>query len=316
MEPFKLKSTGKDYLWGGTRLKSEFGKDYLDMEPLAETWECSTHPDGPTYVATGEFEGLTLAQLVEAHPEILGSAHSELPVLIKFIDAYGELSVQVHPDDEFAHQYEAGQSGKTEMWYVVDAEPGASLVYGFSRKVRPEKLREAIEAGTLERYLNRVPVHKNDVFYIPAGTVHAIGKGLVIAEIQQSSNLTYRLYDYNRVGKDGKKRELHVEKALAISQLGFAQDYRQPMRTLHYSKGCAVELLSKCPYFEVERWILYTEETLKLPALPESFRHLLCVSGEGKLGGLNFKKGDGIFIPADCGELSIEGNCEFLLTRA
>lgn len=316
MEPFKLQPTGKDYLWGGTRLKSEFGKDFLDLDPLAETWECSTHPAGPTYVATGENTGKTLAELIEAHPEVLGKASPDLPVLIKFIDAHSDLSVQVHPDDEYAYNYEAGQSGKTEMWYVVDAEPGASLVFGLKRKMRPEKLREAIESGTLERYLNRVPVQKNDVFYIPAGTIHAIGKGVIIAEVQQSSNLTYRLYDYNRVGKDGQKRPLHVDKALAISSLGGAQDYRQPMRTLHYRKGCASELLSKCPYFQVERWVLYSDDGVTLPALPESFRHLLCVSGKGKLGGLNFKKGDGIFIPASVPDLQIEGHCEFLLTRA
>ena len=219
-KPFLLTPAGKDYLWGGNRLKTEFNKE-IDLVPLAETWECSTHPDGPSVIVTGTHAGKTLAELLKEHPEYLGKhpgTEGELPVLIKFIDAKKNLSVQVHPDDDYARTYENGQLGKTEMWYVMDAAPDAQLVYGFNHDITKEQLRQSLKDGTVEKYLQKVKIQKDDVFFIEAGTVHAIGAGALIAEIQESSNLTYRLYDYNRVGKDGKLRELHIDKALLQSQ--------------------------------------------------------------------------------------------------
>ena len=220
-KPFLLTPAGKDYLWGGNRLKTEFNKE-IDLVPLAETWECSTHPDGPSVIVTGRHAGKTLAELLKEHPEYLGKhpgTEGELPVLIKFIDAKKNLSVQVHPDDDYARKYENGQLGKTEMWYVMDAAPDAQLVYGFNHDITKEQLRQSLKDGTVEKYLQKVKIQKDDVFFIEAGTVHAIGAGALIAEIQESSNLTYRLYDYNRVGKDGKLRELHIDKALAVANL-------------------------------------------------------------------------------------------------
>ena len=203
MEILKLQPAGKDYLWGGTRLRDEYGKK-IDLTPLAETWECSVHPDGPSIVANGPHKGKTLAEVLRLHQEYLGSKvkNGELPILVKFIDAKKDLSVQVHPDDEYAREHEA-DNGKTEMWYVIDAEEGASLVYGFQHKVTPKLLKKAIETGTLDKHLHKIKVRKGDVFYVPAGTVHGIGAGILIAEIQESSNVTYRVYDYNRVDKNG-----------------------------------------------------------------------------------------------------------------
>ncbi len=205
MEIMKLIPTGKDYLWGGTRLREEYGKK-IDLTPLAETWECSVHPDGPSYVANGTYKGKTLAEVLKAHPEYLGTKveDSELPVLVKFIDAKKDLSVQVHPSDEYAREHE-GDNGKTEMWYVIDADEGANLIYGFQHEVTEKILRKAVETGTLDKHLQKVPVHKGDTYFVPAGTVHGIGKGILLAEIQESSNVTYRVYDYNRVDKNGKK---------------------------------------------------------------------------------------------------------------
>ena len=265
-KPFLLTPAGKDYLWGGNRLKTEFNKE-IDLVPLAETWECSTHPDGPSVIVTGRHAGKTLAELLKEHPEYLGKhpgTEGELPVLIKFIDAKKNLSVQVHPDDDYARKYENGQLGKTEMWYVMDAAPDAQLVYGFNHDITKEQLRQSLKDGTVEKYLQKVKIQKDDVFFIEAGTVHAIGAGALIAEIQESSNLTYRLYDYNRVGKDGKLRELHIDKALAVANLKSSSEPRQPLRLLKYKKGSATELLCRCKYFQVERYLLNTESSRKL----------------------------------------------------
>ena len=291
---------------------------------LAETWECSTHPDGPSFVAGGEFDGKSLAEVIKQHPEYLGIRHAgetELPILIKFIDAKSDLSVQVHPDDEYAKKYENGQLGKTEMWYVLDATKDAKLVYGFRNNTDEAEIRSAIESGTLMKYLQTVPVKKDDLFFIEAGTVHAIGAGCLIAEIQENSNLTYRLYDYDRVGKDGKKRELHVDKAMRVSKLTSSVEPRQPLRVLKYQQGVASELLSRCKYFEVYRMLVNTErrQEVRYQADELGFRVLLCVSGCGNISfrteSFRFYKGDCIFVPADSKELKIHGQAQFLDVR-
>ena len=253
MEIMKLIPTGKDYLWGGTRLREEYGKK-IDLNPLAETWECSVHPDGPSYVANGIYKGQTLAEVLSAHPEYLGTKveNGKLPVLVKFIDAKKDLSVQVHPNDEYARAHE-GDNGKTEMWYVIDADEGASLIYGFQHEVTEEILRKAVETGTLDKHLQKVPVHKGDTYFVPVGTVHGIGKGTLVAEIQESSNVTYRVYDYDRVDKNEKKRELHFDKAVQVMNMKVAPDVSQKPRIVKYYSGCSRELLCRCKYFETER---------------------------------------------------------------
>lgn len=321
MKTVLLRPSGKDYIWGGTRLKREFGKSGLPQDPLAETWECSTHPDGPSWVASGPESGPTLGEWLAAHPDYLGSSPSVsggIPVLVKLIDARENLSVQVHPDDAYAGREENGQAGKTEMWYVVDAEPGAKLVFGLNRETSREELRASIGRGTLEQYLNYVPVRRDDIFFIPSGTIHAIGRGVLIAEIQQNSNLTYRLYDYGRLGKDGRPRQLHVEKALAVADLSGSQDVRQQLRLLRYRPGFAQESLSRCRYFAVDRCLL-NADGIAMPPLPESFRVLLCLDGAGQVQEagerLSFQKGDTLFIPATTPELTLSGRAEFLLVR-
>ena len=292
-KPFLLKPAAKDYLWGGSRLNDDFSKN-INMQPLAETWECSTHPDGPSVIASGEFEGMELAELLRRFPEFIGEhprsnpylEAGELPILIKFIDAKKDLSVQVHPDDEYARNKEGELFGKTEMWYVLDAAKDAKLVYGFYHDMDKKKLRHSIENGTVEKYLQKVPVHRDDVFFIEAGTVHAIGAGALIAEIQENSNLTYRLYDYNRRDKQGKLRELHVDKALDVVDLRQSSEPRQPLRVLKYQRGWASELLCRCQYFQVERMLLNTESCREMADFytdKNSFQVLLCTSGCGLL---------------------------------
>lgn len=321
--PFMLRPSGKDYLWGGRRLNDEFEKN-IQMSPLAETWECSTHPDGASYVVGGEYDGMELAQVIQAHPEYLGThpqSQGELPILIKFIDAKRDLSVQVHPTDEYAKNHENGQHGKTEMWYVLDASSDAKLVYGFQQNTDEETVRKAIAEGKIMNYLQQIPVQKDDVFFIEAGTVHAIGEGCLIAEIQENSNLTYRMYDYDREDKNGNKRPLHIDKAMEVANFQSSAEPKQPLRVLKYKQGVASELLCRCKYFEVYRMIVNTErrQIVRYQSDGESFRVLLCVNGCGTIGyeqeSMNFYKGDCIFVPANSVEMQIHGNARFLDVR-
>ena len=319
--PFFLKPAGKDYLWGGRRLNDDYAKN-IDMTPLAETWECSTHPDGPSTVSSGEFEGRLLSDVLKEHPEYIGThpqTVGELPILIKLIDAKQDLSVQVHPDDAYAYEHENGQSGKDEMWYVLDAKKDSRLIYGLNRTVTKEELRAGIADGSITKYLQKVPVHKNDVFYIKAGTIHAIGAGVLLAEVQESSNLTYRLYDYDRTDRNGHKRELHVEKALAVANLNEAEKPVQPMRLLNYRRGWASEFLYRCKYFQTERILLNTERIREMVTVQTdslSFMVMLCLEGSGMLRYENeilpFFKGDCIFIPADSVPVQLHGSAQFL----
>lgn len=319
MEIMKLKPQGKDYLWGGTRLREEYGKD-IPLTPLAETWECSVHPDGLSVVVNGENAGRTLADVLTEHPEYMGSKvpkGSGFPILVKFIDAKQDLSVQVHPDDVYARKYEH-QNGKTEMWYVLDATEDASLIYGFEHPVTEDILRKAVETETLGKHLHKVKVHKGDLFYVPAGTVHGIGAGTLVAEIQENSNVTYRVYDYDRVDKNGNKRELHFDKAVKVMDMTVAPDVRQKARLVRYYPGCSREVLCRCKYFETER--IQVSSVCEFTVLDTSFQVLLCLDGEGTAASpqgetVSFGKGDCLFIPADMGRCRLHGQMELLKVR-
>ena len=315
MRPFELKPTIKDYIWGGTRLRDEFGKD-SPLERLAESWELSCHPDGESIIASGENMGMTLAEYIRLHPEAAGKIFRKgeaFPILVKLIDAKDDLSVQVHPDDEYAVR-EEGSLGKTEMWYILDCDEGAELIYGFRERVSREDFRRAIEENTLLEYVNRVPVKKGDVFFIPPGTLHAIGKGMLIAEIQQSSNVTYRVYDYGRVGADGKPRELHIEKALDVT-IPDVPAYK-PENHLKNDGLTEMECLRKCGYFCV--YELECNGSYELKGNKDSFMHLLVFDGEGDVESegesLHIKKGSSVFVPAGDGTLNIKGKCSIIIT--
>lgn len=306
--PIKLTPTIKDYLWGGTKLIEEYGKK-TGLEKAAESWELSTHPDGESVVATGAFEGLKLSEYIEKNGrECIGSRAGEFdffPILIKLIDAKDSLSIQVHPDDEYALRVE-GEYGKTEMWYIVDCEPDAYLYYGLNTTVTKEEFRARIENNTLLEILNKVPVHKGDVFFIPSGTIHAICSGILICEIQQNSNTTYRVYDYDRRGKDGKPRELHIEKAVEVSNL-----YPAPQQIKYNDNR-----LAECKYFTVEK--ISCSDSVKIDIDKKSFRCVTVLEGAGTLeaGGrtLNVTKGESVFIPAQDGSISINGKIDAVLS--
>lgn len=316
MNAIKLRPSFKDYLWGGTRLRDDFGKD-CDFDKVAESWELSCHKDGPSYVAEGEYEGMTLTEYAAKFPEVLGSACGRFeyfPILIKLIDAKDNLSVQVHPDNEYALRVE-GEYGKTEMWYVIDADPGAQLLYGFKDSISKEEFRQRIENNTLLDVVNSVPVKKGDFFFIESGTLHAIGKGILIAEIQQSSNVTYRVYDYGRLGADGKPRPLHIEKALKVTNTK-PLDPERPVYGLELD-GVVTQLLADCQYFNVNRHRLIKE--LELYADKNSFAHVLMIGGSGgELAAdncrLELTMGSSVFVPAGTGAFAIKGNCDVIVT--
>ena len=310
----KLEAPCKDYIWGGNRLRNEFGKK-SDADKIAESWELSCHKDGESVVANGEFKGKTLSAVIsECGKEILGSdcaRFDNFPILIKLIDALDNLSVQVHPNNDYALRVE-GEYGKTEMWYIVDCDEGAELLYGFKHEITKEEFEQRIKNNTLLEVTNNVPVHKGDVFFIESGTLHAIGKGILIAEIQQNSNTTYRIYDYGRVGNDGKPRELHVEKAGEVTELTPPKYPTKPMGGVVAENGYKKQLLSTCEYFNVHK--LEVSEQAELEAKDTSFNSILVLEGEGKIGDILLKKGESCFIPAGFGKYTFEGRAEIILT--
>lgn len=312
MDIMKLRPAVKEYLWGGIRLIKEYGKG-SGMKRISETWECSVHPDGLSTVITGEYNGLTLDTVISEHPEYLGENNKNgFPVLVKFIDAEKDLSVQVHPDDNYARIHE-NQNGKNEMWYVLDAEENTTLVCGFEKKISPETARRAVYDGTITDYLHYEEVHKGDVFYIPSGTVHAIGRGAVIAEIQENSNVTYRVCDYDRIDENGKKRELHLEKALDVMKLEPAEKIQLSDDYYECQEYSAVTLC-RCRYFRTEKINVYSSYNFVVDI--KSFQILLFTEGKGiiKNSGntIPVKKGDCIFLPAGIGNIEVYGRTEFL----
>ena len=316
----KLKPSCKDYLWGGHRLAEEYGVKY-DGKVLAEAWELSCHPDGPSYIVNGEYAGKTLQQYIDENgKEILGTdcqSFEQFPVLIKFIDAKENLSIQVHPSDETAKS-ELGEQGKAEMWYVLAAKPHAFLYYGLNREVSKEELEQKMQDGSIPQILNKVEVNEGDCFFIHPGTIHAIGAGVVIAEIQQSSNTTFRVYDYLRKDKNGNYRELHVERGVEVidrTPIVPSQVFDNNEVSLKHGR---IRRLFECDYFCVNK-IDCENGKIKLWCDKSSFQSLLIVKGNGYLEykgrRYDFKAGDSIFVPAGFGEYYIHGNNEILMSK-
>ncbi len=317
MYPLLLKAPIKDYLWGGTRLIDEFGFK-TDKEKAAEAWVLSCHKDGNSIVKNGEHAGKTLQEVLDVWgKEVLGAkaaGFTYFPILIKLIDAKDRLSVQVHPDDEYALAHE-GEYGKTEMWYVVDCDEGAQLIYGFNQDISQGEFLERINNNNLSPVCNYVPVKKGDVFFIEAGTMHAIGKGILIAEVQQNSNTTYRVSDYGRLGADGKPRQLHIKQAIEVTKTEVpTMPYGNVGDVTLYPFGTVREL-AKCDYF--------TAELINLDGNVgvydnESFISLLVTEGEVLLsytgGMMSLKKGDSVFVPATL-KVSLIGTAEIIYTH-
>lgn len=309
IEPLiKLQPALKEYIWGGTRLKEEFGIK-TDMDRIAEAWVLSTHPDGQSRVVNGRHQGMYLGKYIETVGKAsLGWKCAPLrsfPLLLKLIDAKEDLSVQVHPDDDYALENESSY-GKNEMWYVLDSKPDAGLYVGFKRDVTREEVEAAVIDGTVTELLNFVSTKPGDVFFIPAGTVHAIGAGNLICEVQQSSNCTYRLYDYNRVDRYGNKRELHLQKGLQVI------DYKKYEPQRFDGDG---DLICRCKYFEV--MVHDIDGDLTVAADDSKFDAVVCLEGEGAIScadsRVSLVRGDAVFVPASKDPIVFSGTMKVLL---
>lgn len=314
--PMRMLPVSKNIIWGGTKLVEKYHKQ-ADFDKIAETWELTVRSDGMSVIGNGIYSGMTMDEYIKMAPDSVSDTFSgeDFPLLIKFIDACDTLSIQIHPDDEYAHSNNEG-FGKTEMWYVVEAEPGAKLIMGLDRDYTKAEFRKAIDEKRLEDIVNTVEVKTGDSFFIPAGTVHAIGAGLLIAEIQQNSSTTYRVYDYNRRQKDGSFRQLHIDQAVDVLQ----NRTKEEMEQIRFVKNPAAvkeeNILAACDYFTVEHVEVNSETVLS--ADEKSFLSVLCLDGEGKICSENdaypIQKGDSYYIPAGLGNFKIAGQAEFLIS--
>ncbi len=326
----RLEPAFKDNLWGGTKLRTVFGKK-CDYDIIAESWELSAHPDGQSVIADGPYKGMYFGEFIEKFgEETVGWKSGSLdrfPILIKFIDAMKPLSIQIHPDDDYALENE-NEFGKNEMWYIVDCEPGSYLYCGLSRDASKEEIRQRIEDNTITEILNKIEVNKGDCVMVKAGTIHAIGAGILICEIQQNSNCTYRMYDYDRRDKFGNKRELHVDKALDVVD---TKKY-VPYECTTDSKGQDVEaeaaatlesditegqLLVSCKYFEC--WKYDISGAVSINVDTASFRSVIFTEGAGTIRvGKDvkaYKAGDSFFITAGNKTVEIDGNGVVIVTK-
>lgn len=320
--PMLLKAVPKNIIWGGDRLKRLYNK-VAPFSNIAESWELTVREDGMSVIVGGEYDGMSVSELIKAFPEALGTTvRNDFPLLIKFIDAARDLSVQVHPDDAYAAAHET-DNGKTEMWYVLDANADAEIIYGCEDHVTEHELKKAVASCDLSDVLRRVKVSVGDVYFIPAGQVHALCSGVLIAEIQQNSNVTYRIYDYDRVDAMGKKRELHVSKALDtvmcyssadIENMRFSGKYG---RRAHHSD---FKIIADCEYFRVSYIECKDGAQATFTVDEKSFAHLLFTDAENAelvVGGrsANVRVGESYFIAANSGQVTLRGRCRALLSE-
>ena len=313
-EPIFLEPIFKDYIWGGTKLKTLFGKN-TPYEITAESWEVSTNKNGKSIIRNGIHKGKDLEELYQdkkLRETIFGTKTKEkdiFPLLIKFIDANSNLSVQVHPDDKYAFEKENGEKGKTEMWYIMECKQGAQIICGMKESVKQEQLADTLQKTNLEDYLNFVSVEKGDCIYIPSGTIHAILGDTIICEIQQNSDLTYRVYDWGRKDKDGKPRELHVQKATEVVRV---ENRPNVIKTASWGE-CEREIYSSA-FFKVNK--LTIRGIKKEVSNRETFYAMNVVNGTGSIQtkekNYNLKVGDSFIIPATLGEYELNGNMELL----
>ena len=316
MYPLLLSAPLKDYIWGGTKLKDEYGFE-TDLERVSEAWVLACNKDGDGTVLNGEMKGKPLSEVLKLWGDkAIGERAAKFPyfpLLIKLIDACDRLSLQVHPNDEYAMRVE-GEFGKTEMWYVVDCEPGAQLIYGLTKKIGKEEFERRIRDNTIEEVCNFVPVKKGDVFFIKAGTLHAIGNGILIAEVQQNSNTTYRVSDYGRLGADGKPRALHIDKAIDVTKTEPPTvPYGQVGEVMNVGNS-SIRSLASCPLFTAEALKLKGDYTVS----SDGFVSVVVLSGEINAawdgGELGLKKGSSLFIPANTRTV-LSGEGEALISR-
>ncbi len=294
-------------IWGGRKLETEFGYTIPDG-PIGECWAISAHPAGDCHVRDGAYAGMLLSGLWTEHHELFGAAEGDrFPLLIKFLDAAKDLSIQVHPDDAYAAEHEGGSLGKCECWYVLHADPNATIVVG-QRAKSPEEFGRLVEEGRWSELLNEVPVHAGDFFQIAPGTVHAIKGGTMVLETQQSSDITYRVYDYDRVQADGTKRELHLQKSLDVIDFG-AKPITSGRVSAPTTNG--ITQLVCCPRYTV--WHVRATGTATLSS-PKTFYCASVIEGTGRASGHELRKGDHFIVPAGYGTLRLEGDMQLIVS--
>ncbi|MFH0993735.1 MAG: type I phosphomannose isomerase catalytic subunit [bacterium] len=301
---FALEPVFKHRIWGGNAIHQIFGSG-VPEGAVGEAWLISAIPGSESIVKDGPFAGRTVSEFYHHEAEFFGQAEAAFPLLVKIIDAADRLSVQVHPDDAYAQSNE-NQSGKNECWYIMAAEPGAELVVGHGAMSRQE-LKAAAVSGELEHLLTRIPVTKGDFVYIPAGTIHAIGKGIVILETQQSSDVTYRIYDYNRRDAAGQPRQLHLEQGIAVTDIP-----AKPIEIHHFANGFGIAKMIATPFFMVEKWSV--SGSIRYHNLHHRWMLAAVVEGEATLNRRFVKKGDALIIAATVNEINVIGHAELIVT--
>jgi len=302
-----LQPVFKEMIWGGNKLKTDFGYD-IPSDHTGECWAIAAHKNGDSKVISPEFSGYTLSKLWNEKRELFGNIGGDVfPLLIKIIDAKADLSIQVHPDDEYANKNENGSLGKTECWYILDCDEGADIIVGHNAKDKAD-LRAMVEDGRWNDLLRKIPIKKGDFFQIDPGCLHAIRQGTVILETQQNSDITYRVYDYDRLS-DGKPRELHTEKALDVITAPAKETYTDIKE--ESGDGFIRQLLISCDYYSVERIVV--EKSIKINQ-DYSFMNVSVVEGEGTVDGKKIKKGSHFILPCGYGEAEISGNLELIIS--
>ena len=303
-----LKPIFQEKLWGGERLSTVFGYP-IPSDHTGECWAISGHPGGDCAVENPEFGGKTLGQLWKTQPELFGNLPGDIyPLLIKIIDARDDLSIQVHPDDAYANVHENGSLGKTECWYVLDCDPGATIIIGHNASSK-EEMAKMVEEGRWSELLRQVPIHKGDFFQINPGCLHAIKGGTLILETQQSSDVTYRFYDYDRLDH-GKKRQLHIAQSLDVTTAPFVP--AEPERTAAQVGDAKITHLVTCPYYSVYHGVLEGKAEMDFTA---PFVNLSILDGAGTLDGSPVKKGDHMVLTANYGTAVLEGNMAFIYSH-
>lgn len=319
LEVFKMKPIFKEAIWGGNTLAKRYNKPIIS-DKTSESWEIAAHKNGQSTVSGGVYDGRTLCELAEMLKEkllgdyVMRKYGGKFPLLVKLLDCNDKLSVQVHPDDAYAAEHENGEYGKTEMWYILAAKPNAKLIYGFNRDVTTEEFRAAIENDTLDELMNYVPAKEGDCFFIRARTLHALLDGLLVAEIQQNSDTTYRVYDHGRVDKNGNARELHTDKSIAVTNTHSSKGHERIIAPKEPIDNGTRSVLCSCEHFETERYEL--DGRVDFQTNRQSFEMLLIYNGHANItfdsGILTVCEGDSLVIPAYLGAYTIEGQCEFL----
>ncbi|WP_156286295.1 mannose-6-phosphate isomerase, class I [Oceanivirga salmonicida] len=305
MELIFMKPYMKEVIWGGEKIKREFNYE-TNSDKIGEAWIISANDNGYSTVINGKYKGLTLKELWNKHKELFGNEKGEIfPLLVKYIDAKSDLSVQVHPDDEYARANEGQENGKSEAWYILDCEEGSDIEIGHSAKTKDE-LREMVYNKKWNELLTYRKIKKGDFFDIPPGTVHAIRKGTLILEIQQNSDITYRFYDYDRL-QNGKLRELHIEKSLDVTICP-----HKDTSSIGEKTGNS-QLLVKNNYFSVKKYEINEKVLIENN---ENFLIVCVINGSGSINNISIKKGDNFIVPYKYGNLTFDGNLEFMLIRS